>query len=184
MHLPGCGPGMRRWGHTPALFACSEQQNAYQLQVCASNFSRFSTFVRHQPLACTCCQSACSIADFQAALGVRNHSTQQATAKIQQVRTYTRCQITHADLLPAVNQVRIEEACLLVYESLNLRRAFLRHFGLAQLTTPPSVLGHNLPQHHPKAVDINLHQSWQAGHAVQVCTLCVSHIVSLAGPLH
>ena len=61
--------------------------------------------------------------------------------------------------------IRVEEACLLVYESLNLRRAFLWHFGLAQLTTPPSVLGHNLPQHHPKAVDINLHHSWQAGHA-------------------
>jgi len=102
----------------------------------------------------------------QAAPGGCNHSTQQATAKIQQVRTFMRCQVKHAGVLPAVSQVRVEEACLLVYESLNLRRTFLRHFGLAQLTTPPSVLGHNLPQHHPKAVDINLHHSWQAGHAV------------------
>ena len=115
---------------------------------------------------CTCCKTACSIADLQAALGVRNHSTQEATAKIQRVRLYMRCQIKHAGFLPTVSQVRVEEACLLVYEGLNLSRAFLRHLGLAQLTTPPSVLGHNLPQHHSKAVDINLHHSWQAGHAV------------------
>ncbi len=66
----------------------------------------------------------------------------------------------------ACSEPRVEEACLLVYESLNLGRAFLRHFSLAQLTTPPSVLGHNLPQHHSKAVDINLHHNWQAGRPV------------------
>jgi hypothetical protein len=137
--------------------------------VCSQHFTK--SFVGHcqQPLATAIClyilPRQLQRRKFQVQR-VCNHSTWQARAKNQQVETFTRCQIKHAESSPAPRQMRVEEACLLVYESLYLSRAFLRHFGLAQLTTPPPVLGHNLPQHHSKAVDINLQHSWQAGHAV------------------
>lgn len=47
-------------------------------------------------------------------------------------------------------------ALLPIYEDFNLRGALLWNLGLAQLPSPAPVLGHNLPEDHPKAVDVDL----------------------------
>lgn len=50
-----------------------------------------------------------------------------------------------------------------IYEDFNLRRALFWNLGLAQLPSPASVLGDNLPQDHTKAVDVNLQVPGHSG---------------------
>ena len=55
----------------------------------------------------------------------------------------TACAQLHSPVLP-------------IYQGFNFSRALIWHLGLAQLPSTASILGHNLPQHHTKAVDVNL----------------------------
>lgn len=54
-------------------------------------------------------------------------------------------------------------ALLPIYEDFNLRRALFWNLGLAQLPSPAPILGHNLPQDHPKAVDVDLQVPGHSG---------------------
>ena len=50
-----------------------------------------------------------------------------------------------------------------IYEDFNFRGALLWNLGLAQLPSTAPILGHNLPQDHTKAVDVDLQVPGHSG---------------------